>query len=330
MISKYVFEIMEDIFERGVIDKFKENKAEYVSFECDIEEKIWTLTLKDPMSIPISPYLADVCRNIAGKNYKTLIQNSKYWPEIKERTGKLVFSPKIISNIFDRALTALFEDLEKAVNDHLVNIQEIYLTGGLPKSEIVVQKFKEKFPKFKIIIPKDPDLAVLKGAVWFGLKSRCIFKDIKPWVKEQKSPMTYGFNTMKEFKDGDPEEKKITVDGQNYCVDCFEKIITRDEFIELGKPIERTLYVVSSEKKEIVLLFFMSDEEKPQYVTEPSCKCIGKLTVHTPDLQREGKKDKTVKVSITFDAELITVQGVDSETKKKQEIKLSYLGKDYF
>ena len=171
MFNKKNWEMMSDIFGDDVIKELKKLKADFMMMEHDIELRKKNLTDGSRLQLTISPNFADLCRLSRGKDYKTLIQEYQlsHDHEIQVRTGKLVFEPKTVECAYELTLSHLYATFAQVLEKpYLTGIKDIFLVGGASQSHIIVNRFKKRFPQYKVIIPLDPQLAVLKGAVMFG------------------------------------------------------------------------------------------------------------------------------------------------------------------
>ncbi|XP_061164545.1 uncharacterized protein LOC133173581 [Saccostrea echinata] len=320
MVNEKIWKMLENIFGRDVILEFKKQTADYMEMEYNIELKKRDLTLESRLQLPIFPSFSDLCRSLRGKTYKNLVQESPFADIVKVRVGKLVFEPKMVEKIFDMTLSHLFVTVEKILESPSTHgVKDIILVGGFSQSEIIVKQFEKRFRKYKVIIPTDPGLAVLKGAVMFGQDINIITSRI--------SPHTYGFDTMQYFMTGDPQNKRKKIDDTYYCVDIFEKMVAIGESVDVGKTVEKEVFAASAEMTKMVLKFYQSNEENPQFVTDKGCECIGELLVDMPDVR--GGKERSVLVSIKFGETEIMVCGVDKTTGNRQETKLDLLGRNY-
>lgn len=304
---------MAEIFGSNVIEDFKKLTSDFMEMESIIELKKRDITIGSKLELPIFPSLSGLCK----QDYRTLIKNSEYGNSVKARTGKLRFEPDMVQKIFDLTFTNLFTVVEKVLkHPNAVGVNDIILVGGFAQADIIVKQFNEKFPKYKVIIPTDPVLAVLKGAVLYGQDFDIISSRI--------TAHTYGFGAMREFIDGDPRGKKKKIDNTTYCDDVFEKMVAIGDSVDVGKTVEKEVFASRKEMKSMVLKFYQSEIKNPKYVTDPYCKCIGKLSVEMPDLS--GGTERSVMVSIKFGETEITVCGVDKTTGKRQETMLNLLG----
>nr|XP_034301175.1 uncharacterized protein LOC117681324 isoform X4 [Crassostrea gigas] len=316
LINEKIWKIMTNVFGEEIIDEFKKLTSDFLDMESIIELRKRDISTGSKLQLQILPSLADLCKTIKGKGYKQLVTESGY-TNVKVRTGKIIFEPDLVEEIFDLTLTKVYTIVEKVLhNQNMKGIKDIILVGGFAHADFIVRQFKEKLSGYNVIIPTDPVLAVLKGAVMFG-------QDIDI-ISSRITAHTYGFDAMRHFRDGDLKSKKRKIDNTIYCVDLFEKVVAIGESVDVGKTFEKEVFASSKEMKSMVLKFYQSEIKNPTYVTDPGCQCIGKLSVEMPDLS--GGTERSVMVSIKFGETEITVCSVDKTTGKKQETVLDLLG----
>lgn len=316
VINEKIWEIMINIFGNEIIDEFKKVTADFMEMESTIEKCKRDITRGRRLMIPIFPSLADICKTVKGESYTSVINNSKKYDSIRVRTGRLTLEPCLVEEIYDLTLTNLYTAVDKVLcNPNTAGIRDIILVGGFAQTDIILKAFEEKFSQYKVIIPLDPALAVLKGAVMFGQDISIIFSRI--------TANTYGFDVTRYFKDGDPRSKKKKIDHTFYCVDIFEKMTTIGDSGDVGQTVEKELFASSKNMKSMVLRFYRSYTRNPKFVTDPGCEYIGTMTVELPDLS--GGTERSVVLSIRFYDTEITVHGVEKTTGKKRKATLNLL-----
>jgi len=103
-------------------------------------------------------------------------------------------------------------------------------------NNLLLREIESRFPTMLVTKGKEPHLAVLKGAVLYGIDRKLI--------KSRRMPVSVGIETCVAFNSGIHKEKrKITVDGQDYCkifLSCVEidKSVQQDEkFERIFKPL---------------------------------------------------------------------------------------------
>lgn len=112
-----------------------------------------------------------------------------------------------------------------------------------------------------MITSSDPSLAVLKGAVKYGLNPNSI--------AIRQSRQTYGLCVSQKFIVGlHPVAKQIVKNDQLWCSDVFERLVS------IGQPLSRYHTVVrrfcpaEPDQNEISVQLYATDLPNPQFVTD--------------------------------------------------------------
>jgi molecular chaperone DnaK (HSP70) len=121
----------------------------------------------------------------------------------------------------------LFEKIEDKVSELLKDAENtgspvnfIFMVGGFSESPYLKATIKNKFEieGLTILVPKRPQVSVIRGACMFGLNPRSITSRI--------SKKTYGINTLTTFDSiRHTEEKKVVIEGEDFCEDVFDAFV---------------------------------------------------------------------------------------------------------
>lgn len=167
-----IWEIMGEIFGSNVIDKYKEVTFDFMETESIIETQKKNLTFGKELHLPMFPSFADLCLKENKMGWDSLVNESKYRDSVYVDAGALFFKHNLVEHIFDLTIANLLMIMKKILhNEHIVPIKSIILVGGLARSDIIVNKIRNEFFDFKIIVPTHPELAVLNGAWLVGIES---------------------------------------------------------------------------------------------------------------------------------------------------------------
>ncbi|KAK3602777.1 hypothetical protein CHS0354_026324 [Potamilus streckersoni] len=225
----------------------------------------------------------------------------------------------IAKGFFSESCKKIGKHLEKMFSYPVIkDVSNILMVGGYSESPILQDFIKKKFWEKKVIIPWQPHLAVLKGAIMFGFNPHVIAERICRY--------TYGCSMSVPFNRGvHPLDKLyITDHGTENCVDVFEKIAEVGEPIKTYEPQYETVRVPADLKqKEITTGVFASVEENPRYVTDKSCVYLG--TIQVPLVEAEGL-DRRVRLKIFISGTEIKVEAEEENTKETILAKLEFLG----
>ena len=119
---------------------------------------------------------------------------------------KSFFEP-LFEKIVDK-VQELMEDAEKNKGDP---VDFIFMVGGFSESPFLKSTIKDTFERedLHILVPRRPQVSVIRGACMFGLNPRSITSRI--------SKKTYGINTLTTFDpEKHPEEKKVIIEGEEF------------------------------------------------------------------------------------------------------------------
>ena len=153
----------------------------------------------------------------------------------------------------------------------------MFLVGGFASAQYLTNSIKNTFGKdIAILIPNDPQLTVLRGAVKFGQNPDVIRKRVMT--------RTYGVNLGPKF---DPSRhdlsQKFVVGGQNRC-HVFHKLVTVGDHIDINQEIQICRKPVSLTQTRITLYFYETIEKDVMYLDDPSlAKTQGCISVPIPD-----------------------------------------------
>ena len=117
----------------------------------------------------------------------------------------------------------------------------IFMVGGFSESPFLKAEIKNAFEQddsngnqpISVLVPRRPQVSVIRGACMFGLNPRSITSRI--------SKMTYGINTLTTY-DGEkhPEEKKGIIEGEDFCEDVFDAFVRKGEAVGIDEVHVKT------------------------------------------------------------------------------------------
>lgn len=305
-INVQFFQHLEKVFGSKVMSRFKnENnqKAALYDLEMEIELKKRNLDFDQNgnLKIAIPPALIEMFEEDEDKDFEEHLNS---FPGFKFKRGKLLVNQKIITEIFIPSVTSLIQLVRKIIaQENVTKISDIIMVGGFSQSPIVSKTVKDLFKheNVNVIIPNDPDLAVLQGAVMYRYWPEV--------VRTRRSPYTYGTRLLRLWLDGD-DESKMTRRGKSkevFCGDHFEKFVSLNDEFETGQTATIKVYPVEADTTEMAIDVYTSDKSDPRYTTDNGCEKLGRLVVHMPDTTKG--LDRRADVTMTMGSTEIVVQG---------------------
>ncbi|XP_060576629.1 heat shock 70 kDa protein 12A-like [Ruditapes philippinarum] len=196
------------------IDLFREFEVKKRNFKNEMTEKI---TFKVPIA------LNEGFKQKKGMDIKDHIKTKpKYEKSINWIGDKLRMEAHVAKGLFADACESVAKHLKTLFTEGQVkDVPTILMVGGFSESPMLQDVIKRTMPDKKIIIPADPALAVLKGAVIFGHDPSVI--------QERRCRYTYGVRSSHRFNERiHPESKKfVDDDGDILCSDIFDRHVQK-------------------------------------------------------------------------------------------------------
>lgn len=285
---------------------------DYLSLFEDFENKKRSCRKGQVCTLKIPFSFNEECLETLGADVATLINNSKYKDTFIWRCDRMrIYS---FETFFQSACDGIIKLLDKLFQSpKLKDVNKILMVGGFSESCIFQEALRDAFPTCQVVVPGEPGLAVLRGAVVFGLYSGSVSCRI--------SKHTYGVDMDARF---DPalhkESKKEVIDGVEYCTGLFDKLVQKGEEIFDGKQSALKYYIPMTPHQNFVSFYiFSSDESNPLYTDQ--CACLGKVKIHVP----VGLKNRTLCVMMSFNLTELTVEAIVLETGESAAIIIDFL-----
>ncbi|KAK3099413.1 hypothetical protein FSP39_004047 [Pinctada imbricata] len=310
-INDQIFNYLEKLLGSNVMCEFK-NNTDYTSAYLDLDMEIETkkravqneLEKQKFMSLTIPAQLLELFEDKNDMDLETHLK-LKNERNVTLKSGKLRLDFVLVSKFFRTSLDAIIGDTQRVLqHKDCQDITKIMLVGGFAESKIVstaIKKAFEHIANIKVVIPPEPGLAVLKGAV--------IYRHWPEVVSYRKCPHTYGSRLMRYFlKDFDDQSKLKMVRGQPVCLDVFGKFVTIDTEFETNQTCDSLeVFPLRPDDTEMTVFIYKTDAEDARYVTDDGCTYLGKIKVDMPDTT--GGLDRKVILTLTLGQTEIVVKG---------------------
>jgi len=197
-------------------------------------------------------------------------------------------------------------------------IDKILLVGGFAVSKFLFDEVKKTFsPSKDVKLSSSPLLAVLKGAVIYGLQ--------KDTIISRKMRQSIGIETWDDFLPGfHDERKKIEKNNRFFCTNIFTKFVEINESVSIDKKIEHVYTPASKNQNTCKIKIIASYETKAFYTDEKCCYVIGILTVEKLPNYESGTPQE-VKVVMHVCGTEVTVSAYCNGTCQKLPAKLDFV-----
>ena len=273
-VDEAYLKFLEELYGTEVFQDFKENfigDFRDIMREFEIKKRIITKDKKGKIVLKFAASLSDVYKEKCGKPISEHILPSSLESSVKLKRDKIHVDADLMKQLFSDSVTHTINHVKKILQENeFCDIDILLLVGGYAESNIMQERMKEAFPNKIIIIPHEPGLAVLKGAVLFGHNPGV--------MKCRISKYTYGIEVITKFIDGkSPEKYKVFENGVYKCRYEFHPFVRAGDEVPVGTVVIGNFKTDTFDVKE-GLGIYASTKKYPRYVTDDSCFRIG--TVH--------------------------------------------------
>ncbi|GFY69055.1 heat shock 70 kDa protein 12A [Trichonephila inaurata madagascariensis] len=168
------------------------------------------------------------------------------------------------------------------------------------------------------IIPQGVSLAILKGAVQFGIDPTV--------VSSRRSRLTYGVGVLNRFIHGThPTEKLVVKDGVEWCADVFDKFVLTDQSVCVGDTVIRRYTPARSGQACSVIHIYCSERDDVGFITDPGVKRCGTLVLDLPEEPKQSPGKREIQTIMIFGDTELKVSAMDVLTGKCVKAEVDFL-----
>lgn len=222
-----------------------------------------------------------------------------------------------MEGLFCKTVENIRKHIENIINQKDMNIEHIFLVGGFAESLILQKEIKDSFSfNQKVIIPQGVSLAILKGAVLFGLDPTTI--------NIRRLRMTYGVGVLNRFIYGvHPREKLVIKDGIQWCADVFDKFVVNGQSVDVGDVVLRRYTPAKDGQSCSVIHIYCSEKDNAYFITDNGVKRCATLILDLTDSRYvQGREIQT---QMMFGDTEIKVSALDVATGKCVKAEVDFL-----
>ncbi|XP_052780057.1 heat shock 70 kDa protein 12A-like [Mya arenaria] len=231
---------LEDMLGKESFEEFKRsNMDDYIFMIREFELKKRSVDpVKSDKPIIFRVPFGLHAKNFRGKKIHEVIRDSPFGSTVSIKDDKLKVNVSVVTKCFKTQVDAIVDHVSNLIDQSTIDeIAAVVLVGGFSNCPILQQAMKTKLDNHTIIVPNDPDLAVLKGAVIFGHKPELISQRV--------SKYTYGIDTRAQFIEHVHREsyRVKNENGGFRCQHVFDKHITVGQCLIVGEAQAQKGYV---------------------------------------------------------------------------------------
>ncbi|GBB95727.1 hypothetical protein RclHR1_00260032 [Rhizophagus clarus] len=242
--------------------QFTGNKSEFSSYEMDLEEVV--------------PVIMQYVTEEIGY-------------QMEESDWLIEFSYKDIKSMFDPIVEKIITMIQTQLDNNRETCSAMFLVGGFSQSKYLQKRIKQKFQRRvkNISVPLHPIAAISRGAALYGLSMAKSapnldrMNSLKFVINERKLKYTYGIRVSREWKEGDPIERKRS-NGRIYK---FCSLARRETVVKVNQEFTLDIAPERASQDTITFHIYYTTKNSAQYCDEDDeVKKLGKLIISLPDV----------------------------------------------
>ncbi|XP_043196394.1 heat shock 70 kDa protein 12A-like [Amphibalanus amphitrite] len=270
-----------------------------------------------PLNVALPFAFISEFKKVRGKKVEQAVKNYR-GGQVRYTDGMLRLDSELMQHLFAPTLDKITEQVE-SLFDMVSNMQYLFLVGGFSESKLLQERMKRTFSdRIKVVIPQEVSLAILRGAVLFGLDPSVI--------QVRRCTMTYGVGVLNKFMRGiHPQGKLLVRDGREWCADIFDKFVTADQSVGVGETLLRRYTPARADQTTIVLHLYCSHKEKVMFVTDDGVEKCGTLKLILEGTAPSPAKRREIQVRMRFGDTEILASAVDLVSQRSVTAHINFL-----
>ncbi|XP_076071988.1 heat shock 70 kDa protein 12A-like [Mytilus galloprovincialis] len=292
-INKKIVDVLNDIFRQHLQRLRSEEINSYLELLADIESAKREYDEDDDFALRLPEFLQKHLNvgELANKFGNNIVigKGEKY----------ILFSQEMMKGIFKKCISDITKHIFGLLQE-AKGVSEIILVGGYASSPIVQTAFKEEFgQKFKLIIPQNPEIVVLTGAVISGHSNEPITGRVAKY--------NYGLGIRASV---DPGDRNLLL-GNDRHQKIFHLLIEKGRRMDVGKYVESCKIKVNDSNQLDSIELYITKNDNPEHeININDFTKIGTIKFKLPKL----RKPTTFTISLWYDETEFRVIAEDENT----------------
>ncbi|CAG0883187.1 unnamed protein product [Cyprideis torosa] len=223
--------------------------------------------------------------------------------------GMIRLDAEVMEELFRKSLSALCDHIQAVFEASGVGrVDYLFLVGGFADSLQLQHRVRQKFGRVtRVIIPHDAGVAVLRGAVLFGLDPSV--------VHIRRARMTYGVGILNHYIAGRHPEH------------IFDQFVKINDSVAPGEVIKRIYTPARPDQTTLMLHLYSSETDDVKFVTDPGVNRCGTLHLELldPTIGETETPLRPIQVSFVLGDTEIRASALDMATGHHASAKIDFL-----
>lgn len=318
-------ELMTKAFGEDFISKFKEqfpSDWQIIMNRFETHKRAEEDVDNEEISIPLPLNFMKSCYHEIGEDDEINKRIRRFYSKkVSVSSDYLNITMELLGDLHRPIVTKIADHIKRLLSKpSLQDVKTMFLVGGFSEAQFLRKEISSRFPDKRILIPHDPELAIIHGAVEFAqdpslLRARVMGK-------------TYGVDTCCDF---DPEQhpvEKRFIGGlfKVYCSDIFLPLVKKDERIDIEETRSLSFSPLDYDQTEISFCFYSTDQENAQFCTDLGVVSENvEILIPSPDITKGV--DRVLRLDVKFGGTELKVQVTDVESGNVRTASLQLVAK---
>ncbi|CDH58515.1 actin-like atpase domain-containing protein [Lichtheimia corymbifera JMRC:FSU:9682] len=184
----------------------------------------------------------------------------------------------LCEHVFEPVVRKVLTLIDEQLRQSPVALDAIFLVGGFGQSEYLRRRVIDEFANRVgfIGVPPRGELAVVRGAVYFGLNPQM--------VTERVSRRSYGVETRMVFDPRlDPQENCIAGDGgRMFCKQRFSVYVHKGQRVKVDECVSKNFMIAYPNDTDTDLFAYDGDGTIPRLTTHPQVFKVARFPIKMP------------------------------------------------
>ena len=192
------------------------------------------------------------------------------------RGGTLMFKAPTMRKLIDPVIDRIVEHIDELLKlGELETVRSLIVVGGFANSVILQEALKSRFAdRVKVVVPKDPSVAVLYGAVLFGHNMRAI--------AERRSAYTYGVSKLEKLPEDEVEADR------KFRHNVFDTFVRVNESVGVDDVVRRRYQTCDPGQLRVTFGVYRSKCEEVAYTTDEGVEACGRIEIKLRSRRSDG------------------------------------------
>ena len=245
--------------------------------------------------------------------------------EMAGRPFLLELSPGEVETLFETVTAGILEKVEEQLASMRRTAgaapgpETLVVVGGFAQSAWLQVALRRRFGgQHRILVPQNPALAVLEGAVHYAYNPAALIS--------RQSKYTYGFAIAQPWEAGmdSPVRKFRDDDGHMLCAGRYKVAVRRMDRVGVDEPFGFVVAPTMAEQSEIDVRLFRTRKPDPRYVDEDGCEPIGQMIVDVSDSVGLPPARRPIQLLLYFGRAHIQVTALNPATHEETKVSVDF------